>query len=189
MTHDASRRDFLKLTGRAALLTAVAAPAASLLTAGPAAAETGAMWWPVTGKVNDLIGSRPGGKHDGIDIEAASGTAVYAAYDGVARRKEERDKNRNLVGYGQYIDVEHAGGWTTRYAHLSAYVIANGATVTRGTLIGKVGSTGRSTGPHLHFEARRNGTRYDNMNTATKTGAQVKEKTPITVDFAGLGAA
>ncbi|WP_086819047.1 M23 family metallopeptidase [Allokutzneria sp. NRRL B-24872] len=66
---------------------------------------------------------------------------------------------RDLGGssYGKYIVVDHGGGWQTLYAHLSAFNVALGASVSTGTIIGKVGSTGGSTGPHLHYEQKLNG--------------------------------
>lgn len=81
------------------------------------------------------------------------GRSVAASAAGTAYRKS------NPGGYGNYVDVEHGGGWVTRYAHLSAFSVPNGAAVTAGQVIGKVGSTGSSTAPHLHYEQRLNGAR------------------------------
>lgn len=89
--------------------------------------------------------------HAGMDFAATTGTSVLSAGPGkiiFAGRKG---------GYGKVIEVEHIGGFTTRYAHLSAFVGKVGQRVDTGTVIAKVGSTGRSTGPHLHFEVRKNG--------------------------------
>ena len=86
--------------------------------------------------------------HKGIDLAAPSGTPVYAAADGIVARAEW------FSTYGNYIQIEHGGEIETRYAHLSAYAIASGDRVRKGDLIGYVGSTGRSTGPHLHYEVR-----------------------------------
>lgn len=86
--------------------------------------------------------------HEGLDFAAAKGTDVYATGDGkvtVAGRE---------AGYGNCIDIEHGYNYLTRYAHLSEILVKPGEEVKRGQLIGKVGSTGKSTGPHLHYEVR-----------------------------------
>lgn len=90
--------------------------------------------------------------HAGMDFAAPSGTPVVSAGPGkiiFAGRKS---------GYGKVVEVQHIGGLVTRYAHLSAYVAKAGQHVEAGTIIAKVGSTGRSTGPHLHFEVRKSDT-------------------------------
>jgi len=89
--------------------------------------------------------------HGGMDFTAETGTEVYATGDGrVVKRKTD------ARGYGNHLIVNHGHGYTTVYAHLSRFAVANGTKVKRGQLIGYVGSTGRSTGPHLHYEVRRN---------------------------------
>lgn len=89
--------------------------------------------------------------HGGMDFTAETGTEVYATGDGrVVKRQSD------AWGYGNHIIVNHGHGYTTVYAHLSRFAVGNGAKVKRGQLIGYVGSTGRSTGPHLHYEVRRN---------------------------------
>lgn len=89
--------------------------------------------------------------HGGMDFTAETGTEVYATGDGrVVKRQSD------AWGYGNHIVVNHGHGYTTVYAHLSRFAVSNGAKVKRGQLIGYVGSTGRSTGPHLHYEVRRN---------------------------------
>ncbi len=89
--------------------------------------------------------------HGGMDFTAETGTEVYATGDGrVVKRKTD------AWGYGNHLIVNHGHGYTTVYAHLSRFAVANGTKVKRGQLIGYVGSTGRSTGPHLHYEVRRN---------------------------------
>jgi len=89
--------------------------------------------------------------HGGMDFTAETGTEVYATGDGrVVKRQSD------AWGYGNHIIINHGHGYTTVYAHLSRFAVSNGAKVKRGQLIGYVGSTGRSTGPHLHYEVRRN---------------------------------
>ena len=87
-------------------------------------------------------------RHNGIDLAAPSGTPVYATADGQVAKAEY------WSSYGNYIQIEHGGEMHTRYAHLSDYNVVAGQAVKKGDLIGFVGSTGRSTGPHLHYEVR-----------------------------------
>lgn len=94
--------------------------------------------------------------HAGEDIGAPTGTPILAADSGVAAVYPD-----NGNGYGNYIMINHGGGRVTLYAHMSAFAISNGASVTQGQVIGYVGSTGNSTGPHLHFEVRVNGATTD----------------------------
>ncbi|MBD61927.1 hypothetical protein CL645_03600 [bacterium] len=97
--------------------------------------------------------------HNGQDIAAPKGTPVYAAETGRVIFVGER--GGNWAGLGKFVIIQHAEGWTTRYAHLSKILIDNEKAVKRGDLIGLVGSTGLSTGPHLHFETRKNDIPYD----------------------------
>lgn len=87
-------------------------------------------------------------QHHGIDIAAPTGTPVYATADGVV------EKAYYSRSYGRVIYLDHGADFETRYAHLSGMAVAPGARVRKGDLIGFVGSTGRSTGPHLHYEIR-----------------------------------
>lgn len=94
--------------------------------------------------------------HAGEDIGAPTGTPILAADSGIATVIPD-----NGNGYGNYIMINHGGGRVTLYAHMSGFAISNGASVTQGQTIGYVGSTGNSTGPHLHFEVRVNGASTD----------------------------
>ena len=89
--------------------------------------------------------------HSGIDFRTTTGTAVYATGSG-----KVVSAGRN-GGYGKMVEIDHGNGLTTRYAHLSKVLVEAGQVVTSGSLIAKSGSTGRSTGPHLHYEVRKNG--------------------------------
>lgn len=86
--------------------------------------------------------------HNGLDMAAPTGTPIYATADGIVGRAQW------LGGYGKYVEINHGGEIQTRYAHLSRILVEPGARVTRGQLIGRMGSTGRSTGSHLHYEVR-----------------------------------
>ena len=90
--------------------------------------------------------------HYGMDFASPQGTPVYAAGDGVVVRADS-----NASGYGNHIRIDHGYGYVTLYGHLSAYNVRAGQHVKRGDLIGKVGSTGRSEAPHLHYEVIKNG--------------------------------
>jgi murein DD-endopeptidase MepM/ murein hydrolase activator NlpD len=115
----------------------------------------GIVAWPLTGPVTSGFGFRWGANHKGIDIGVPSGTPIHAAKAGVVFFSGE------MTGYGNVILIDHGGGLVTLYAHQSKLIAAEGATVAQGETIGLVGSTGHSTGPHLHFEVRIYGTAYD----------------------------
>lgn len=113
--------------------------------------------WPVTGNLTDSFGGRHnpfGGYsyefHTGQDIATAWGTPVIATANGTVIFAGCQN------GYGQVVVIDHGGGLTTRYGHLSHIDVTQGQTITRGEQVGHVGSTGRSTGPHLHYEVRIN---------------------------------
>jgi murein DD-endopeptidase MepM/ murein hydrolase activator NlpD len=89
--------------------------------------------------------------HAGVDIPGAIGTPVYATADGIVSRAERAG------GYGNLIEVDHGRGIATRYGHLSKVLVGANARVVRGQLIALMGSTGRSTGSHLHYEVRIDG--------------------------------
>jgi len=90
--------------------------------------------------------------HPGIDLSGAYGTPIYATADGTVLRA-----GWNSGGYGNLVEVDHGRGITTRYGHMSAVLVSAGQHVTRGQQIGRMGSTGRSTGNHLHYEVRIDG--------------------------------
>jgi len=113
-----------------------------------AAKGTGAFVWPTSGVITQKFWAR----HKAIDIGAPTGTPVVAADSGYVVKA-----GWSKYGYGNYIVIDHGNGFQTLYAHLSAILVQVGQSVAKGTRIGSVGSTGRSTGPHLHFEIRYNG--------------------------------
>ena len=94
--------------------------------------------------------------HTGLDFAADIGTEIYATGDGVVEKTESV-----YTGYGNSVVIQHGYGFQTRYAHMSKIIITQGQKVTRGQLIGLVGNTGSSTGPHLHYEVMRNGEKVD----------------------------
>jgi murein DD-endopeptidase MepM/ murein hydrolase activator NlpD len=98
----------------------------------------------------------PGGHwHSGIDLAAARGTPVHATRGGVA------DVMLSAFGYGLHVIIDHGSGLSTLYAHLDSLAVASGEWVVADQVIGAVGSSGNSTGPHLHFEVRRDGIAED----------------------------
>src|SRR5690606_17261973 len=90
--------------------------------------------------------------HWGMDFTAPVGTEVYSTGDGVVEELEIKS-----WGYGKSIVIDHGYGYKTRYAHLSAFKVKKGDKVKRGDLIGLIGNSGKSTGPHLHYEVEHNG--------------------------------
>jgi murein DD-endopeptidase MepM/ murein hydrolase activator NlpD len=98
-------------------------------------------------------------RHTGVDIAGAIGTPIYAAEDGVVETA-----GWNKGGYGYYIIIDHDNGLKTLYGHNSKLLVSAGERVIRGQQIANIGSTGRSTGPHLHFEVRLNGKRVNPLN-------------------------
>jgi murein DD-endopeptidase MepM/ murein hydrolase activator NlpD len=107
--------------------------------------------WPTRGTATSEFGNRWGRLHAGIDIAAPTGTPIYAAQDGTVIFSGVQS------GYGNVIILSHGGGLNTLYGHQSRLAASNGQSVGQGDNIGFVGSTGRSTGPHVHFETRYGG--------------------------------
>ncbi len=144
----------------------LAAQIAALLAAqGGTVSATGFMW-PLPayntlsslfgGRVNPITGSSE--SHTGIDVPAPSGTPILCAKAGVVIISEYH------YSYGNYVVVSHGGGQTTLYAHMVSRGVAEGTVLNQGDAVGYVGTTGHSTGNHLHFEIRFDGTRYDPVN-------------------------
>ena len=126
-------------------VSASAAPA-------PAGARSASgLIWPARGTVTSEYGTRWGRLHAGIDIANATGTPIWAAKGGSVIHAG------SMSGYGNVVMIDHGGGFTTVYAHQSRIAVRNGQSVSQGEVIGYIGNTGNSTGPHLHFETRVNG--------------------------------
>ncbi len=112
--------------------------------------------WPVMGHITDGFGERldpfsgEGAFHTGVDVASDYGAPVHATADGIIADAGQH------TGYGRVVIVDHGFGLTTWYAHLSAYAVVAGTRVKRGEVIGYTGISGRSTGPHVHYEVRMN---------------------------------
>src|SRR2546422_391528 len=112
--------------------------------------------WPVMGHITDSFGERldpfsgEGAFHTGVDVASDYGAPVHATADGVVTIVE------NHAGYGRLVVVDHGFGITTWYAHMSAFATIAGSRIKRGQVIGYCGISGRSTGPHVHYEVRMN---------------------------------
>lgn len=119
------------------------------IPSGPADGTRPALIWPVSGTVTSGFGARGASFHDGIDISAPEGSPVHAVESGEVVYSDQ------LRGYGNMIIIRHPGGIVSVYAHNRSNRVAEGRTVARGETIAEVGSTGRVTAPHLHFEVRR----------------------------------
>ncbi|MDO8462108.1 MAG: M23 family metallopeptidase [Deltaproteobacteria bacterium] len=111
--------------------------------------ERGRFVWPIRGRLTSRFGMRNGSRHDGIDIAARPGTDIRASADGRVVYSQR------LRGYGNLILLKHSDDFFTAYAHNSKNLVKKGRKVKKGQVIGKVGSTGHATGPHLHFEVRK----------------------------------
>lgn len=105
--------------------------------------------WPVEGRITSKFGPRRGSSHDGVDIAAPLGTPILAAASG------EVLYSGALRGYGHIVILRHRGGYATVYAHNQKNLAREGEMVRRGQAIARVGQTGRASGPHLHFEVRK----------------------------------
>jgi murein DD-endopeptidase MepM/ murein hydrolase activator NlpD len=119
--------------------------------------------------------------HKGSDVRGERGTPVLAAGDGIVIRAERQD------GYGNVVFVDHGGGVITRYAHLKKIEIARDAVVVAGQQLGQIGSTGRTTGPHLHFEVRLDGRPVDPVTALSV--AELQRAAPVAGRLAALALA
>jgi murein DD-endopeptidase MepM/ murein hydrolase activator NlpD len=131
--------------------------------------------WPVIGRLTGTFGERldpfsgEGAFHTGVDISSDYGTAVHATADGVVIEAAEH------TGYGRLVVVDHGFGLTTWYGHLSSFGMPAGMRVKRGDVIGYVGVSGRSTGPHVHYEVRLNDAPVNPMRYLRRAGRAVAD--------------
>ncbi|KHL24911.1 hypothetical protein PK98_13670 [Croceibacterium mercuriale] len=120
-------------------------------------------------------------RHSGVDLAAPTGTPVYAPADGLVSRADA------WGSYGNYIALEHGGDLQTRFGHLSGFAVSAGERVSKGQLIGYVGSTGRSTGPHLHYEVRVAGEAVDPRPYMLDSGSETR--VALVASQGGIGGA
>lgn len=125
----------------------------------PKTVATGTFLMPTRGRVSSRYGMRSGRMHSGLDIAAPIGTAIKAADGGKVIYS-----GSNRSGYGKMVEIDHGNGFITRYAHCSKLLVSVGDKIYKGQHIANVGNTGRSTGPHLHFEVLKNGKNYNPSN-------------------------
>ena len=123
--------------------------------AGPIRQGSGQLIWPANGSISSGFGMRWGRLHAGIDMPLPEGTGLRAADGGTVAIAGW------VGGYGNYTCIQHGGGLSTCYAHQSSISVSVGQSVSQGQVIGASGNTGHSTGPHLHFEVRVNGSPVD----------------------------
>ena len=132
---------------------AVSPPPVGSVPGGPASSS--GFTWPVNGPLTSGYGPRWGRMHEGIDVAGSSGTPIAAAAGGTVILAGPQG------GYGNLVVVDHGGGLSTAYAHLSSISVGVGQAVGQGAVVGGMGTTGHSTGVHLHFEVRVNGAAVD----------------------------
>lgn len=128
---------------------------------------------PITSK----FGPRGGVLHAGIDIAAAPLTPIGSAGPGTVTRAAW------FNGYGNCVDIDHGGGYSTRYGHMAKILVKQGQTVAAGTTLGLEGATGDATGPHLHFEVRLNGTPQDPLKVLS---GEISAGQPATAQNVGI---
>jgi murein DD-endopeptidase MepM/ murein hydrolase activator NlpD len=152
---EAEEIDALQAQSAAVAAKIQAAQAQSASSGAAPSANPGGYQWPVSGPVTSPFGWRWGRMHEGIDIGVPSGTPVHAAAAGTVIYAGW------MEGYGNFVILDHGGGIATAYGHNTSLAVAVGQTVSQGQVIAYSGSTGHSTGPHVHFEVRVNGSAVD----------------------------
>jgi murein DD-endopeptidase MepM/ murein hydrolase activator NlpD len=156
-----TRADYLAevnaLQAQSAALTAAIRNAQGGAATGGSGSSSGLIW-PVNGPITSGFGTRWGRMHEGIDIAVPSGTPVHAAASGTVIYAAW------MTGYGNLVVLDHGNGLATAYAHNSSLLVSVGQHVSQGQTISLSGSTGHSTGPHVHFEVRVNGVAVDPLN-------------------------
>jgi len=164
VSNDSKDRQFQQLFAswdragqRATAATSVAVPSRTPLDDYRMSSNYGMRTHPVLGGLRG---------HKGIDMAAPTGTPIYATADGLVTKSER------FSSYGNFISIEHGADLETRFAHLSRMAVSAGQRVRKGDLIGYVGSTGRSTGPHLHYEVRVAGVAVDPTPYMTETDGE-----------------
>lgn len=142
----------------AQLAQAAPAPVAAVPdVAAPVGVGSSGFAWPINGAVTSGYGPRWGRMHEGIDIDCVTGAPIRASKDGTVVSSTYDD------GYGNHVVLDHGGGLASLYAHMSELYVSGGS-ISQGEAVGACGSTGASTGDHLHFEIRANGAPQDPMN-------------------------
>lgn len=124
----------------------------------PLTIATGSFTTPTRGSISSRFGQRWGRMHRGIDIAAKVGTPIKAADGGTVTYSGNRGS------YGKLVEINHGNGYVTRYGHCSKIHVNNGQKVSKGQIVALVGNTGRTTGPHLHFEVIKNGVHQNPSN-------------------------
>ena len=185
---DFSDQQFVTSLGQFQALrtTAMSGAASIAITFEPGRGSTTADWlrlaaapnlWPVEGTVTGSFGERTdpfngeGAFHSGVDISTSYGHPVLAPADGLVVFSEI------MGGYGRMVVINHGNGISTRFGHLAGFTVAPGQRVQRGDTIGYVGLSGRSTGPHLHYEVRINNTPVNPYKYLRLTLAQTSHST------------
>ena len=151
---DMSKISF-QMTDTSAISTPPAAQFSTTISSSQSDQTTGELISPVNGRISSGFGQRARGNHEGIDYAVPVGTSILASTGGIVSFAGEKG------GYGNLVVIQDSNGIETRYAHLSSINVAKGDSVIAGQEIAKSGNTGLSTGPHLHFEVRKNGTPID----------------------------
>jgi murein DD-endopeptidase MepM/ murein hydrolase activator NlpD len=151
---EAEEIDALQAQSAAVAAKIQAAQQGTSSSSAPSAAP-GGYQWPVSGPVTSPFGYRWGRMHEGIDIAVPSGTPVHASAAGTVIYASWMD------GYGNFVIIDHGGGIATAYGHNTSLAVTVGQHVEQGSVIAYSGSTGHSTGPHVHFEVRVNGAAVD----------------------------